>query len=232
MDLINKTEELKRLQEHLIEDLKNRHKEAYEWLTENGIKLKELGLYAKQIAMALVVTFSFVVYSKDIQQNIQARSDLMFTHISRRNLDYLPEIEQQAVAMWKNYSDYVMESSKKYDIKPEIIFATIMVESVGDEEAMRYEPSLGESSYGLGQLLYSTATWIGFEGSPQKLLDPAINIDMIARYHRRNIDAFGELTPQQLALTYNAGSPYSVPTYGHVDKFMKWYNRATNLMRI
>ena len=106
-----------------------------------------------------------------------------------------------------------------------------MVESGGDAKAIRYEPSINDASYGLGQILYSTATSIGFGGSPQQLYEPGVNIDLVARYHKRNLEVYGELNLGQLATAYNAGTPHNIPTYGYVNKFTNWFNVLSELTR-
>ncbi|MFC1622019.1 transglycosylase SLT domain-containing protein [Patescibacteria group bacterium] len=228
--LTDRTNELKSVQKKLLKELKEKHKEVYEWLQENNIDLNELGVYVKQIAAALVITISLISTPASLEKRMQLDAARHFTHIRERDFSYLPEIEKKAILTWQNYGNHIIDSSQKYDVEPELIFATIMVESVGNPKATRYEPSLGESSWGLGQLLYSTARWIGFEGTTKELVDPAVNIDLIARYHRRNLDAFGKLSAEELATAYNSGSPYRGAIYGHVDKFMNWYNKAENYM--
>ena len=104
-----------------------------------------------------------------------------------------------------------------------------MIESGGNPRAVRYEPRLNDASYGLGQLLYSTARGLGYAGTPAGLYDPETNIDLIARYHRRNLDHYGHLTAEELTTAYNTGSPYKKPWSGHLAKFNKWYNRVESL---
>lgn len=52
------------------------------------------------------------------------------------------------------------------------------IESSFDETATRFEPSLNESSYGLMQLLLSTARDRGFTGTGEDLLDAKTNLDL------------------------------------------------------
>ncbi|MBV9859830.1 MAG: transglycosylase SLT domain-containing protein [Alphaproteobacteria bacterium] len=53
------------------------------------------------------------------------------------------------------------------------VLATIQVESAFRAQAYRYEPALGEGSYGLMQVLASTAAGLGLSGEPDRLFDPA-----------------------------------------------------------
>ena len=50
------------------------------------------------------------------------------------------------------YKRLIAETSERYNLDPQLIYATIMTESEGNERAYRYEPSLGEASLCMGQL--------------------------------------------------------------------------------
>lgn len=47
-------------------------------------------------------------------------------------------------------------------------------------------------------MLYGTATLIGYQGNPEGLYDPYTNIDLMARYLRRNLDVYDNLTTDEL----------------------------------
>lgn len=124
------------------------------------------------------------------------------------------------------YRKLISQASEKYSVDPQVIYATIMTESEGDEYAFRYEPQIKDASLCLGQILISTAKRLGFNGKPKDLYKPAVCIDLIGKYHRAMLDAYGNLSPQELAIAYNAGSPYKRAVPGHVFRFNKWYNET------
>lgn len=62
------------------------------------------------------------------------------------------------------------------DIDPILVMAIIRTESSFDAKAYRYEAHIKDASYGLMQLLYGTAQWMGYKGSPEGLYDPETNI--------------------------------------------------------
>lgn len=70
----------------------------------------------------------------------------------------------------------------KTSIDPRDILSFIQIESSFDPNARRDEPRLGESSYGLMQLLYSTARGMGLNGDASLLLAPSINIRIGIKY--------------------------------------------------
>lgn len=122
------------------------------------------------------------------------------------------------------YNDIIKSISDKYKIDPQVIYATIMTESEGNEYAYRFEPHLNDASLCMGQILISTARTLGFTDSPEKMYKPDVCIELIGKYHRKMLDTFGDLTPVQLATAYNAGSPWKRPVYGHISRFTMWYN--------
>lgn len=71
----------------------------------------------------------------------------------------------------------VVASAAQYGVDPNDIRALIQTESSGDPNAYRAEPQIGDASYGLMQLLYSTVRGMGYSGVPSGLYDPATNID-------------------------------------------------------
>jgi soluble lytic murein transglycosylase-like protein len=225
-DLKNKTKELEKIKAQLINDLKDRHEDIYKWLHEKGVDLESLGGFSRNISAALILFLGVAagpVPNHTLVFDIHDSEQAVRT-LNSEQMRKLSAEETRALRVWTEYESLIQETAQKYDLDPKIIFATIMVESGGNTQATRYEPHINDSSYGLGQLLSSTARLIGFTGTNQELFDPAVNIDLIGKYHRRNIEAYGELTVDQMATAYNAGSPNSTPTYGHVNKFKKWFN--------
>jgi soluble lytic murein transglycosylase-like protein len=113
---------------------------------------------------------------------------------------------------------------------PESIMAFIEVESGFDQRAERYEPSLRESSYGLMQVLLSTARQMGFPSSAvaTDLFVPAINLRMGMRYARWGWDYLmhhlaGKVpTVEEWAAGYNEGygRALRVPDPAYVEKWL------------
>lgn len=120
------------------------------------------------------------------------------------------------------YSKEIEATAKKYELDPQVIYATIMTESEGNKYAFRYEPKIKDASLCLGQILISTARNLGFDGDPKELYKPAVCINLIGKYHRMMLDRYGSLSPIQLAVAYNAGSPHKRPVRGHLTRFRKW----------
>lgn len=212
----------------LIEKMREECPELYAWFAEKKIDLKNIHNYSKQIAAALFMAGQINVTSPTIPPppapspvETSATGATPSTVITDSNIDP----SDKGLIVWNTYREYIMKTADKYDIQPQLIFATIMTESMGNVRSYRYEPRLGEASYGLGQLLYSTALSLGYSGSPEGLYDPEVNIDLIGKYHRRTLDRYGDLDVYKLTTAYNAGNPFGYPIAGHIDKFKKWYDK-------
>lgn len=210
----------------LVAKLKKKNPNVYGWLIRRGIDLENI--HKNTAAFAAAATFILSLPKGGTlpppEEPIPEVIDLGKDTSSKPRSD-----QERGAVVWREYGQFIRESAAQYDVDPQLIFATVMIESGGNPRAVRYEPRLDDASYGLGQLLYSTARGIGYKGTPAGLYDPSTNIDLIARYHRRNLDRHGHLTAEELTTAYNTGSPHKKPTPGHLAKFNKWYNRVENL---
>lgn len=211
----------------LLNQLKVKNPAVYDWFLSRGIDIQNLGKFTSGVAMAISIATMQPVdmpLTSDVPTEIQA-STLPITVQELRGKTDL----ERANLVWSRYGYLIRTTAEKYELDPNLIFATIMVESGGNTLAIRQEPRINDASYGLGQLLYNTARGIGYRGKPEGLFDPATNIDLIGRYHRRNYDHYSELNSLELTTAYNTGSPFKRPTAGHLTKFDKWYNSLANM---
>jgi len=213
----------------LLDQLKLKNTQLYDWFVSRSIDLDNLSKYISGMALAISLATSSpnVSHSSDLLNRSELLTPII-TPITIKELRGKNDIER-ANLVWTRYGGLIKDAATKYDLDPSLIFATIMVESGGNTYAVRQEPKLHDASYGLGQLLYGTARGIGYRGTPEGLFDPTVNIDLIAKYHRRNFDHYLDLNPLQLTTAYNTGSPYKRPTAGHLKKFDRWYNSLANL---
>lgn len=93
------------------------------------------------------------------------------------------------------YGAHVLAAAREFNLDPELLHAQILVESAGDPWAFRFEPDfwhhylvpkgsalLGGSgpllacSYGLLQPLLQVCRERGFQGHPEDLFDPTVNL--------------------------------------------------------
>lgn len=174
------------------------------------------------LAMSLSFTAGKYAYSEPVHKP-ESLVKTTPTPAPLSQIDNLAEFNDLRSWTGFKYREEIARTASKYDLDPQLIYATIMTESQGNRYAYRYEPALGEASYCLGQILESTARSLGFNGNAHELYDPEVCIDLIGRYHRKMIEDYGELTPLQLARAYNSGSPWKRPVWGHINRFTSWY---------
>jgi len=104
------------------------------------------------------------------------------------------------------YDDIIAAASKSSKIDPAVIKAIIKTESDWEPNATRYEKQLNESSYGLMQILLSTARDVTRNPAltPNQLLQPAVNILTGTKYLAGHLAKYNT---DQAFSAYNAGRP-------------------------
>lgn len=124
----------------------------------------------------------------------------------------------------------IQEMSKKYNIETSLIKAIIKTESNWDVNASRFEAHKGDASWGLMQLLLSTAREV--LGNPQlittQLIQPRNNIEAGTKFLSQLWGRFGNM--RDAIAAYNAGSPRlgkdgEYVNQDYVDKVMNAYNQ-------
>ncbi len=168
----------------------------------------------------------------------------------------------RAKKLWGKYREPLLAASKKYHVPVPVLIATISTESSGNPKAYRYEPLFYKryiknqkqwkkspyykaprriaASYGLVQIMYTTAYRVGFRGEPEDLYEPDVNIDAGAAYIASAYQVNNhKWDPPKIACAYNAGSVrtttkndwgiYHHP--GHLDRWIPAYNGAIEVMK-
>lgn len=207
--------------ERLIEEFKIKHADIYKWLVSHNVDLNNLQKYSKNIAAALALTNQLIVTNPHVAPVPTPKQNEV---INDDNSQQLPsDNDKKAEEVWEKYGDIIEAVAKKYDIDPQLIFATIMTESEGNPNSYRFEPHINDASYGLGQILYGTAVGLGYTGTPEEMYRPEISIDLIGKYHKSTKDTYGSLAPEQMTVVYNTGKLYGYPYPGHISRFKEWY---------
>lgn len=155
----------------------------------------------------------------------------------------------------EKYDDVITVQSSNFSLEIALIKAVIDVESSFREDAYRFEPGFYDryikdkprfvshryynnpeiisASYGLMQVMFTTAEELGFNGSALELYDPKLNIMYGCKLLRIKINHFG--VPLGI-LAYNSGSPRTgdpkkEKNYSYLKKVAKKYNKfgGTNI---
>jgi soluble lytic murein transglycosylase-like protein len=115
---------------------------------------------------------------------------------------------------WRRFGALITAAATRHGVPAELILAAIVEESGGRAQAVATYPGYvsdaatpNKVSLGLGQMLLSSAQSLAPERrmSRAALFDPAIAIDLVARYFARAYRVTG-FDPRLAATSYNVGS--------------------------
>lgn len=133
-----------------------------------------------------------------------------------------------AVAASNEIENIISKASAAYGVPKALIKATVKVESDFNPSAFRQEPHLKDASWGLMQILLSTARWISKNPdlTASALMQPEFNVYVGTMYLKYLMGKYGNI--QDVMAAYNAGSPRrkadgSYANQAYVDKSYRWY---------
>ena len=95
--------------------------------------------------------------------------------------------------------------SNQYELPVALVMGIIAQESGFNSLAKRYEPKLDTSSYGLTQILYTTAKDYGFTGDEDSLFDDNVNLKFGLKYLKKQYDKYNQ-NIQDTISAYNLGT--------------------------
>ena len=104
------------------------------------------------------------------------------------------------------YFDSIWRWSQTYGVPVAWVEGVIQTESGWNPQAYRAEPQIHDASYGLMQVLYSTARGLGYTGSPDGLFDPDTNIQLGTKLMGQLIAQYGD-DILRVYSAYNSGKP-------------------------
>ena len=153
------------------------------------------------------------------------------------------------------YDSLIQEIALAEGVDPAVLAAVVETESGGVATSIRYEPAFEQryiipnprwtslpwstramaSSYGLGQLMFTTAVDVGYpdRSDPRGLLDPRTNLTLTARLLRKLLRKYGGDVEDAIA-AYNSGRPLSrAPKFTrehHLPRFRRILDRIRGTM--
>lgn len=128
-----------------------------------------------------------------------------------------------------DYSDLTRSMEVKYGLPKGILSAIIQVESAGSPDVVVKNDGIShKNSYGLLQIQYRTAKFMGFKGKSKELLQPEVNLEYGARYLAWILQNVAQNDVGRALVCYNAG-PYSKACKG-VQRYTS--KVLTALMRV
>ena len=133
-----------------------------------------------------------------------------------------------AITASSEIESLISKASVAYNVPKALIKATVKVESDFNPSAFRQEPHLKDASWGLMQILLSTAKWItkNPDLTASALMQPEFNVYTGTKYLAYLMGRYNNV--KDVMAAYNAGSPRRKEdgTYvnqAYVDKAYKWY---------
>jgi soluble lytic murein transglycosylase-like protein len=147
---------------------------------------------------------------------------------------------------WQRYGHLIAAAAARHGVPAELILTAIVEESGGNAHAVaRYPGYVSDAatpsriSLGLGQMLLSTAQRLAPERRITRaaLFDPAIAIDLVARYFARLYPATG-FHPALAGSSYNAGNVHgaragrrwSPPNARYTARFVAVFSASVALL--
>jgi soluble lytic murein transglycosylase-like protein len=120
------------------------------------------------------------------------------------------------------YDPFILDAAARYVVDPALVKAIITKESSWNPNAYRAEPGIGDASRGLMQILYNTASGLGYSGPADGLFDPQTNIEYGTRYLASVMGQYGY--PGGVS-AYNAGHPITgnAQYVADVDAAYAWF---------
>ena len=95
--------------------------------------------------------------------------------------------------------------SNQYMLPTALVMGIIAQESGFNSFAKRYEEKLNTSSYGLTQILYTTAKDMGFTGDEDSLFDDNVNLKFGLKYLKKQYDKYNQNLFDTIS-AYNLGT--------------------------
>jgi soluble lytic murein transglycosylase-like protein len=111
-------------------------------------------------------------------------------------------------------------TSLHFNLPPGLLSSICYVETRHNVNAIHYQDG-GEDSIGVCQLHYTTAQWLGYEGTEEGLLDPATNIYWAGAYLAYQQCRYHSI--QRAVIAYNYGHAKGLTTTEYqVKVYRQW----------
>lgn len=138
------------------------------------------------------------------------------------------------------YRDLIEQIATDYRLDPDLVEAVVIAESNGYTDAFRFEsdfyrryleskpeyagknPRRISSSYGLLQIMFTTAQQYGFGGDPEMLFLPDLGLRFGCQHLASLLKHHGDVRTALAA--YNAGNPQSLAGQTYASRVLKLYD--------
>lgn len=115
-------------------------------------------------------------------------------------------------------------NTQNFELPPNLLHALCYVESSHNVSAVHVQDGKTDS-YGVCQVKYETAVWLGFKGTPKQLMLPSTNVYYAAKYLSYNLKRYNGDTVKAV-IAYNRGNAKGLTTTNYSDKVFKQWKFA------
>ena len=113
-----------------------------------------------------------------------------------------------------------LSANMTFNLPPGLLESLCYIESKHQVNAIHHHDG-DDSSYGVCQIKYKTAQWLGFKGTREQLMNPKTNIYYAAKYLAKQRNRYkGSL--QKAVIAYNMGHARFIETAYSRRVFEKW----------
>jgi soluble lytic murein transglycosylase-like protein len=115
------------------------------------------------------------------------------------------------------------------NLPPKLLSSICYVESKYDTAAIHYNDGKTHS-YGVCQIKYSTAKWLGFKGTPAELMEPKNNIYYAGLYLKHQIKRYNG-SIEKAIIAYNMGGTRHLTSTKYQGKVLNRYREELDEQR-
>jgi soluble lytic murein transglycosylase-like protein len=120
-------------------------------------------------------------------------------------------------------------TTSAYNLPPGLLASLCYVESNHKLNKIHYLDGKTDS-YGICQVKLETARLVGFKGTPEQLMNPAVNIHYAGKYLQHQLNRYQDV--QKAVIAYNKGSAGLFTSSKYQAKVYKeWSNNEFNTYR-
>jgi soluble lytic murein transglycosylase-like protein len=112
--------------------------------------------------------------------------------------------------------------STQLNLPPGLLEAVCYVESEHNPAVIAYSDGLS-NSFGLCQIKYTTARWMGFNGTEEDLLEPYVNAFFAGKYLAYQLKKYNNIVKALIA--YNRGNAKNLNRTEYSDKVLKVWGK-------
>ncbi len=111
--------------------------------------------------------------------------------------------------------------SAQFNLPPGLLSSVCYIESTHRPAAISHNDG-GTPSFGVCQVKYKTAKWLGFKGTPSQLMNPEVNIFYAGKYLHYQLKRYHGNTAKAV-IAYNFGNAKNLTTSVYQRKvFNRW----------